>query len=507
MADKYTFLAFDCGATSGRAVLATFSGGTFSMEEVCRFPNQPLEIGGKYYWNVYSINDHFVTCLTQLGRRGVRLDSIGIDTWGVDFGCLAADGSLPGLPRAYRDPYTAGVPEEVFRTVSRADLYAATGIQIMDFNTVFQLYAQTKAGDAALAAADCILFMPDLLSYLLTGERICEYTDASTSGMMDQRTRQFDKTLLARLGIRTDVLLPVRDPGVPVGTLRPSLAAATGLGPVPVVAVAGHDTASAVAAVPAEDERFAYLSSGTWSLMGIELPAPVMTAESARLNFTNEGGIDGTTRFLKNITGMWLLEQCRKVWKAQGRDYSYAELVDMARAEASFPGRIAPDDPRFANPADMVAEIIAAMEISPRAALGRNDRTDCHFERSRNGGVEKSFSDAQVVSCIYHSLADCYREVLEMLRGFAPFPIERLHIIGGGSANDLLNQWTADALGIPVLAGPTEATAIGNLMMQARAAGLVADRWEMRRLIARSFPLRTFTPTVISSEAQRSREI
>ncbi|MCR5571775.1 MAG: hypothetical protein K6F42_06020, partial [Bacteroidales bacterium] len=282
-----------------------------------------------------------------------------------------------------------------------------------------------------------------------------------------------------------------------------------------------HDTASAVAAVPAEDERFAYLSSGTWSLMGIELPAPVMTAESARLNFTNEGGIDGTTRFLKNITGMWLLEQCRKVWKAQGRDYSYAELVDMARAEAAFPARIAPDDPRFANPADMVAEIMAAMEISPRAALGRNDSTDCsareispraalgrndstdcHFERSRNGGVEKSVSDAQVVSCIYHSLADRYREVLEMLRGFAPFPIERLHIIGGGSANDLLNQWTADALGIPVLAGPTEATAIGNLMMQARAAGLVADRWEMRRLIARSFPLRTFTPTVISSEAQ-----
>ncbi|MBR6280159.1 MAG: rhamnulokinase [Bacteroidales bacterium] len=469
MADKYTFLAFDCGATSGRAVLATFSGGTFSMEEVCRFPNQPLEIGGKYYWNVYSIYDHFVTCLTQLGRRGVRLDSIGIDTWGVDFGCLAADGSLPGLPRAYRDPYTAGVPEEVFRTVPREELYGATGIQIMDFNTVFQLYAQTKAGDAALAAADCILFMPDLLSYLLTGERICEYTDASTSGMMDPRTRQFDKTLLARLGIRTDVLLPVRDPGVPVGTLRPSLAAATGLGPVPVVAVAGHDTASAVAAVPAEDERFAYLSSGTWSLMGIELPAPVMTAESARLNFTNEGGIDGTTRFLKNITGMWLLEQCRKVWKAQGRDYSYAELVDMARAEAAFPGRIAPDDPRFANPADMVAEIIAAMEMH-------------------------DVSDAQVVSCIYHSLADRYREVLEMLRGFAPFPIERLHIIGGGSANDLLNQWTADALGIPVLAGPTEATAIGNLMMQARAAGLVADRWEMRRLIARSFPLRTFTP-------------
>ena len=493
MTDKHCFLAFDCGATSGRAVLATFSGGDFSMEEVYRFPNQTLEIGGKYYWNVYSIYEHFVACLTQLGRKGVRLDSIGIDTWGVDFGCLAADGSLLGLPRAYRDPYTAGIPDEVFRTVPRDELYAATGIQIMDFNTVFQLYAQTKAGDAALAAADCILFMPDLLSYLLTGEKVCEYTDASTSGMMDQRTRQFDKALLARLGIRTDVLLPVRDPGVRVGTLRASLAEATGLGAVPVIAVAGHDTASAIAAVPAEGENFAYLSSGTWSLMGVELPAPVMNAESARLNFTNEGGIDGTTRFLKNITGMWLLEQCRKVWKAQGKDYSYAELVAMARAEASFPGRIAPDDPRFANPSDMVSEIVAALQISPRASLGRNDSTDCHFERS-DSGVEKSLTDAQIVSCIYHSLADRYKEVLAMLQGFAPFPIERLHIIGGGSANELLNQWTADALGIPVVAGPAEATALGNLLMQARAAGLVADRWEMRRLVARASSLKTFYP-------------
>ena len=491
MADK-RFLAFDCGATSGRAVLATFSGGTFSMEEVYRFPNQPLEIGGKYYWNVYAIYDHFVTCLTQLGRKGVRLDSIGIDTWGVDFGCVAADGSLLGLPRAYRDPYTAGIPEEVFRTVPREELYAATGIQIMDFNTVFQLYAQTKAGDAVLAAADGILFMPDLLSFLLTGERICEYTDASTSGMMDPRTRQFDKALLARLGIRTDVLLPVRDPGVPVGTLRPSLAAATGLGPVPVVAVAGHDTASAVAAVPAEDGNFAYLSSGTWSLMGIELPAPVMTAESARLNFTNEGGIDGTTRFLKNITGMWLLEQCRKAWKAQGRDYSYAALVDMARAEAAFPGRIAPDDPRFANPADMVAEIIAAMEISPRASLGRNDTFVIPSERSES----RDLTDAQIVSCIYHSLADSYKEVVDMLQGFAPFPIEKLHVIGGGSANDTMSQWTADALGIPVVAGPTEATAIGNVMIQARAAGLVKDRWEMRAMIAKAFAVKTFYPSV-----------
>jgi len=486
MKRNHSFLAFDCGATSGRAVLASFNDGVFSMEEVYRFPNQTLEVGGRYYWNVWNIYEHFVTCLKKLGRAGIRLDSIGIDTWGVDFGCIADDGSLLGLPRAYRDPYTAGVPEKVFEVIPREELYGLTGIQIMDFNTVFQLYAQTAAGDSALAAAKSILFMPDLLSYLLTGNQVCEYTDASTSGMMDQASRQFNVRLLRRLGIRPDVLLSIAQPGSQVGVLRPSLAAETGLGPVPVIAVAGHDTASAIAAVPAADERFAYLSSGTWSLMGIEVPAPIINEASAAANFTNEGGIDGTTRFLKNITGLWLLEQCRKRWKAAGRDYSYTQLVDMARAEAAFPGRINPDDPRFANPADMPAEICAALLCHAR--LDRASETP-----GQAGG--DGYTDAQIVSCIYHSLADRYREVLALLQGFAPFRIEKLHVIGGGSANELLNQWTADALGLPVVAGPTEATAIGNIMLQARAAGLVADRWQMRRLIADAFAVRTFTPT------------
>ena len=357
MARKSTFLAFDLGATSGRGVLAVFENGTFSMEEIYRFPNQTLEIGGRFYWNVYSLYEHLVTCLRQLGRQGIRLDSIGIDTWGVDFGCVAADGSLLSLPRAYRDPYTAGIPEQVFKVIPREELYGATGIQIMDFNTIFQLYAQTREENAALKAAHSILFMPDLLSYLLTGRQVCEYTDASTSGMMDQSSRQFNQTLLARLGIRTDVLLPIVQPGTVVGPLRDSLAKETGLGAVPVIAVAGHDTASAIAAVPASDENFAYLSSGTWSLMGIEVSGPIISEASAAANFTNEGGIDGTTRFLKNITGMWLLEQCRKRWKAAGRDYTYPELTEMARAEAAFPGRINPDDPRFANPADMPHEM------------------------------------------------------------------------------------------------------------------------------------------------------
>ena len=297
---------------------------------------------------------------------------------------------------------------------------------------------------------------------MLTGNKVCEYTIASTSGMMDQGSRQFNKGLLEKLGIRTDALLPIVQPGTQIGRYKD----------IPVVAVAGHDTASAIAAVPAADENFAYLSSGTWSLMGIEVPAPIINEESARLNFTNEGGIDGTTRFLKNITGMWLLEQCRKVWMEAGKDYSYQQLMDMALAEADFPGRINPDDPRIANPANMVEEIL-------------------HFVQDDNGAI---LSDAQIVSCIYHSLADRYREVLEMLQGFAPFKIDKLHIIGGGSANALLNQWTADAIGMPVIAGPTEATAIGNIMVQARSAGQVKDRWEMRRIIAGSFEVKTFYP-------------
>ena len=473
MAEKKNFLAFDCGATSGRAVLATFADGSFTMKEVYRFPSGIIELNGKYYWDILAIYDHFRKCLAQLGQEGVRIDSIGIDTWGVDFGFVADDGSLLGNPRAYRDPYTDGIPEEVFQTVSREELYGATGIQILNFNSIFQLYAQTKEGFAPLRCADKVLFIPDLLSYMLTGNKVCEYTIASTSGMMDQTSRQFNEGLLEKLGIRKDVLLPITQPGAVVGTLRKEIADACGVPQVPVVAVAGHDTAAAIAAVPAADEKFAYLSSGTWSLMGIETPAPIINAESTRLNFTNEGGIDGTTRFLKNITGMWILEQSRKVWAAEGRTYSYGEMEKMARSEAAFPSTINPDDARFAAPANMVEAIDSYL---------------------RETGQPVPESDAQYISCIYHSLARRYKEVVDMLQTFAPFPIEKLHVIGGGSANDTMSQWTADALGIPVVAGPTEATAIGNLMIQARAAGLVQDRWEMRKMIADAFSVKTFTP-------------
>ena len=467
------FLAFDLGATSGRAILGSVDNGRLASEEVYRFPNAVKEIDGKYYWDIYSLYDHFKAALKEVASRGVKVESIGIDTWGVDFGCIGEDGSILGLPRAYRDPYTDGIPEEVFKVIPKEELYGITGTQIMNFNTIFQIYAQHKEPDSPIHKAKEILFMPDLMAYMLTGERVCEYTDASTSGLIDPRTRDFDRSLLERLGIDSSILRPIVQPGTRVGVLKDEVCKATGMDPVPVIAVAGHDTASAIAAVPAEDEHFAYLSSGTWSLMGIESPVPVIDSKSYEYNVTNEGGIEGTTRFLKNITGMWLLEQSRKTWAAEGRNYTYAEIEAMGREEIGFPSTIDPDDPRFAAPKDMDAEIKAAVAES---------------------GQPVPQNDAQMISCIYHSLTRKYKDVIAMLQNFASFTIDKLHVIGGGSANKFVSQLTADTLGMPVIAGPVEGTAIGNIMMQAKVAGLVKDRWEMRRIIADSIEVRTYMP-------------
>lgn len=473
MADKHNFLAFDCGATSGRAVLATFADGSFSMKEVYRFPSGIIEVGGKYFWDIFAIYEHFRKCLAQLGQEGVQIDSIGIDTWGVDFGCIGADGQILGMPRAYRDPYTEGVPEKVFQIIPKEELYNVTGTQIMNFNTIFQIYAQNQEEGSPIKEAKAILFMPDLLSYFLTGKMVCEYTDASTSALIDPRTRSFDKTLLDRLGCDSSILLDIVQPGTVVGTLKEELCKETGMESVPVIAVAGHDTASAIASIPAADEHFAYLSSGTWSLMGIESAQPIINDKSYEYNITNEGGIEGTTRFLKNITGMWLLEQSRKTWEKEGRTYNYAQIEAMGLEAVDFPSTINPDDPRFAAPKDMDAEIKAAL---------------------RESGQQVPATDGEMIACIYHSLTKRYKEVIDMLQSFASFKIEKLHVIGGGSANKLVSQLTADELGIPVFAGPVEGTAIGNIMIQAKAAGLVKDRWEMRRIIGNSIEVKTYYP-------------
>ncbi|MBR5821017.1 MAG: rhamnulokinase [Alistipes sp.] len=467
------FLAVDLGATSGRVILATLTDEKLDLEVLHRFPNRLIEVGGKYFWNIYALYEDILQGLTEAGKRKIEVRSIGIDTWGVDFVHVAEDGTLCGLPRAYRDPYTNGAPESYFEKISRKDVYARTGIQIMNFNSLFQLYAQHEEQASALKHSKTILFMPDALSYLLTGEKVCEYTILSTSQFMNPRTKQVDEELLAVAGVKAESFPQVVMPGTRVGTLTPSIAKATGLGEVPVVAVAGHDTGSAVAAVPAEDEGFAYLSSGTWSLMGVELKEPEITEESFAMNFTNEGGVDGTTRFLKNITGMWLLEQCRAVWKKEGKDYSYPEIMQMMQTTTPSVDLLDPDAAEFAAPTNMPAAI----------------RLYCE---SRGMAVPES--DAQLIRLIFDSLAAKYADVLGKLQQVSPFEIKTLHVIGGGAQNDLLNQMTADACGIPVVAGPSEATALGNVMVQARAAGLVGSLQEMRQYILRSIETKRYEP-------------
>ncbi|MCQ2180947.1 MAG: rhamnulokinase [Bacteroidales bacterium] len=441
------YIAVDLGATSGRVILAKVTGEALEMETIHRFPTPLLQIGGKYCWNIYSIYDDIVKGLSMVGKRGVKVESIGVDTWGVDFVCVAKDGTLLALPRSYRDPYTEGIPEKFFKKMPREDLYDRTGIQIMNINSVFQLYAQHKESSVALDKARSILFMPDAFSYLLTGKKVCEYTILSTSALMNPRTKKLDRKVLGVCHVCPRKFPSIVYPGEKVGRLTSELAEKTGLGKVNVIAVAGHDTASAVAAVPALSEGFAYLSSGTWSLMGIELKQPVINDRSFSMNFTNEGGVGGTTRFLKNITGMWLLEQCLVKWRSEGKEYSYAELAKMSAECAASERLIDPDAPEFAAPTDMPEAI-------------------CRY--CRDHGFEAPADDAHLVRLIYDSLAGKYAETFRNLQETAPFKIEALHIIGGGSQNELLDQMTADACGVTVVAGPAEGTALGNVMIQAK---------------------------------------
>ncbi|MDR1887341.1 MAG: rhamnulokinase [Prevotellaceae bacterium] len=469
----HRFLAFDLGATSGRSILATLQDGKIILKELTRFPNKIVRVGDKYYWNIYSLFEELKNGLRAVASEKIKIDSIGIDTWGVDFVYVADDGTFLGLPRAYRDPYTVGAPEEYFEKISRREVYELTGIQIMNFNSLFQLYAAAKESSAALKAAKNILFMPDALSYMLTGNRVCEYTIASTSQILNPRTKEFESGLFEPVGISASVMLPPVMPGQITGNILNSIQTECGMEPVPVIAVAGHDTASAIAAVPAENKHFAYLSSGTWSLMGIEVKEPIISEQSFNLNFTNEGGIEGTTRFLKNITGMWLLEQCRKEWELHGQSYTYDEVVRMSDSAEGFRSIIDPDHPGFANPASM-PEAIAAY--------------------CADTGQKAPENHAEYIRCIFDSLALKYRYVLNCLKQVAPFEIERLHVIGGGSQNRLLNRLIADSIGLPVIAGPSEATAIGNVMVQAKGLGIVKSLNEMRAIIGNSVSLETFYP-------------
>lgn len=467
---KQCFFAVDLGATSGRTILGAFTPAGLELEEVNRFPNHLIEAGGHFYWDIYELYRHIVEGLKLAARKeDVEITSIGIDTWGVDFVCVGKDGGFLRQPYAYRDPHTMGAPDAFFTRVPRSHVYGWTGIQVMNFNSLFQLDTLRRNHDSALAAADKILFMPDALSYMLTGEMVTEYTIASTAQLLNANTRKLEDALLNELGLTQAHFGRFVYPGDRVGVLTKEVQRMTGLGDIPVIAVAGHDTASAVAAVPAMNQNFAYLSSGTWSLMGIEANAPVINKETEELNFTNEGGVEGTIRLLKNICGMWLLERCRAEWG----ETSYPELIAEADACEPFRSLINPDDALFANPANM------------EQAIQTYCSDHCQpIPRTRG----------QMVRCIFESLALRYRQVLDNLRHLSPRPVEALHVIGGGSRNDLLNQWTANAVGVPVITGPSEATAIGNVMIQALTGGAARDVASMRQLINRSIPLKTFHP-------------
>ena len=472
MEQQKCYFAVDLGATSGRTVIGTFTDGRLHMEELTRFDNNLIEQGGHFYWDIYALYSEIIRGLRLAAQRGLAVTSIGIDTWGVDFVMIGDDGAILRNPRAYRDPVTFDAMDDYLKhVIPRREVYDVTGIQLMNFNSIFQLFAMRREDNTALRHAHKILFLPDALSWMLTGNEVCEYTIASTSQLLDPRTGQLDERLLASLGLSRSRFGRMVSPGTLIGVLTDEVQRMTGLGPVPVIAVAGHDTGSAVAAVPARDERFAYLSSGTWSLMGIETRDAIINDESYERNFTNEGGVEGTTRFLKNICGMWLYERCRKEWTDAPR--SHAELQAEAMEQPPFRSLIDPDDELFANPSSMVKAI---------------------QQYCRETGQYVPEGYAQICRCIFDSLALRYRQVFGWLREFAPFSIDVLHIIGGGSLNNYLNQFTANSCGVEVLAGPQEGTAIGNIMMQAKAAGDVSDIWEMRRIIADSIELRRFEP-------------
>ncbi len=466
------YLAVDLGATSGRTIVASYDGKKLDMRELTRFKNPMIPLGGHLFWDLPALYNEIVSAIRKTVEEKIEIDSIGIDTWGCDFAFFGKDGQLLGLPYCYRDPHTDGAIERYMKMHDKREVYERTGIQFMEFNSLFQLDTLRHNGCTAMENADKILFIPDALTYMLTGKAICEYTVASTSQLLNPVTGDLDKDLLMSIGLRRDQFGELTQPGTVIGPLTEQLRKATGIGEnVKVVAVAGHDTASAVAAVPAKDSEYAYLSCGTWSLMGIESPSPIITDESYRQNFTNEGGIEGTTRFLKNICGLWLFEQCRPEFKDVPAEIGpLTALCETTR----FDSIINPDDPSFAHPVSMTAAI----------------RDYCE----RTGQIAPR-TPAEYIRCIYKSLAHRYTAIIDILQSMSPNKIKCLHVIGGGSLNPYLMQFTADALCMPVICGPTEGTALGNVLLQIKAEGLVKSLPEMRRIVAASVELKEYKPT------------
>ena len=465
------YLSIDLGATSGRTIVAKYDGERVEMSELTRFETTQIHRDGHVFWDLPHLHEEILLALQKVKTEGITLTSIGVDTWGCDVAFFGKDGELIGLPYCYRDPHTDGAMERYFaECMPSQELYERTGIQFMPFNTLFQLDTIRRENKDAFAKADKVLFMPDAIIYMLTGEAVMEQTVASTSQMLNPQTGDLDTKILASIGMSRERFGRLVKPGERVGVLSRKVQEMTGLGPVPVVAVGSHDTASAVAAIPAEDGNYAYLSCGTWSLLGIESPTPIINEASFRHNFTNEGGLDGTIRFLKNITGLWLMEQCRKEW-TEGQVPTDVNELNALCLNSSLQSLINPDDPRFAHPDSMTAAI--------RDYLAET-------------GQELPQKPADYVRVIFRSLAHRYAEVVELLRAISPIDIQRLHVIGGGSKNNFLMQFAADALQIPVIAGPKEGTALGNALVQIRAAGLVGSLSQMRGIVRKSIELKEY---------------
>jgi rhamnulokinase len=470
MNGRANFLAVDLGAESGRVFLGGFDGERVALREVHRFPNVPVRVTDGLHWDVLRISHEVKEGLAKAARESADLASVGVDTWGVDFALLDRDGALVSNPYHYRDPRTEGMMEKAAQRVTDEELYRTTGIQFMPLNTLYQLLAFEDS--PLLGAADTLLMMPDLVGYWLTGEKACEYTVATTTQLYDLDTADWARELMRRLNIPARIFPEIVPSGTQLGTLLPEVREETGLGEVPVTATATHDTASAVVAVPAEGP-FAYISSGTWSLVGVEADGPVTSEGALRHNFTNEGGFGGTVRLLRNVMGLWLLQECRRTWARNGHDYSYEELVRLAEDAPPFGALVDPDHPGFLAPGDMPARL--------RAFCAKT-------------GQSLAEEPGAVVRCVFESLALKYRWVLERAEEVGGQRAEAVHVVGGGARNSLLCRLTAEAARRPVVAGPVEATALGNVMVQAYARGYVGSLAEIREVVRSSIEVQTYAP-------------
>lgn len=469
------YLAFDLGAESGRAIAGSMVGKKMELDILHRFPNGPVRLGDTLYWDVVGIHRELKVGLSAYAAKyGKELASIGSDSWGVDFGLLDRDGALLGNPVHYRDSRTEGMPEAVFKIIPRKEICARTGIQVMQLNTLYQLFSMRKKGSPILDLAETMLCMADLQNYFFSGEKAQEFTLATTTQMYDPQKSDWAVDLLERLGIPTKMLPEIVAPGSVVGTLREYIASECGVSQVPVIAPACHDTAAAVAAVPAEGDDWLYLSSGTWSLLGVELPSPLINDRSIQLNFTNEGGVDGTFRFLKNIMGLWLVQECRRQWEREGTSLDYATLTQMASQAKPFLALIDPNDNSFLAPGDMPTRIAAFC---------------------RRTGQTVPSDRGSFVRCALESLALEYRKNIELIQELTGKTFRVLHIVGGGSQNKLLNQFAADATGLLVKTGPIEATAFGNCLMQAIALGDIGSLADAREIVRASIEVETYTPS------------